>query len=131
MHKEKHSRPGVSQVKQHSACERDKVFVPGGVRKCLHGLTQRISYGEPHVGQGWGLFWSDWREGAVFSRLYLWGSPGPERAREGERWRGQVYPPTAAPSDQGFHSQISRRKDQPGRLGTEEMAPALSGVAVP
>jgi hypothetical protein len=26
-----------------------------------------ISCNDPHVGKGWDLFWSDWREGAVFS----------------------------------------------------------------
>jgi hypothetical protein len=27
---------------------------------------KRISHQSPHIGQGWDLFRSDWREGAVF-----------------------------------------------------------------
>ena len=64
--------------------------------KSVNMGVQRIAHHPPHPGQGGELFRSDWREGAVFSRLICGGSPGTKRMR-GERRRGQVYPPTAAP----------------------------------
>ncbi len=54
-------------------------------------------------------FRSDWREAAVFSRLICGGSPGFPLQRSGKNSGGGKFP-----------SQISRRKDQAGSLGTKE-----------
>ena len=53
-------------------------------------------------------FRSDWWEDAVFSRLICGGSPG-SAPKEQENSGGGKFP-----------SQISRRKNQAGSLGTEE-----------
>jgi hypothetical protein len=34
--------------------------------KSVYMGEKRISHQSPHIGQGWDLFRSDWREGAVF-----------------------------------------------------------------
>jgi hypothetical protein len=52
-------------------------------------------------------FWSDWREGAVFSMTYLGGEAPAPSVDEGNGGGGK------------FPSQISHRKDQPGSLRTK------------
>ena len=46
----------------------------------------------PNVGQGWGLFRSDWREGAVFSRFIYGGNPWPQANARGTAGGGKTPP---------------------------------------
>ena len=76
-------------------------------------------------------FQSDWREGAVLSRLICGGSPGPvlnqlyqlhrcELVRVNQKSSPAASLRTGNSGGGKFPSQISRRKDQPGSLGIEE-----------
>ena len=91
----------------------------GNVQKCLHGLTQKGSLATSHTSDRAGAF-SEVTGGRApsFHALSVGEAPAPS-ACEGNGGGGK------------FPSQISRRKDQPGRLGTEEMAPALSRCGGP
>ena len=82
------------------------------------GYTKGISCNEPHVGQGWAFSEVTGGRAPSFHDLSLGEAPAPS-VREGNGGGGK------------FPSQISRRKDQPGRLGTEEMAQPCPAVAVP
>jgi hypothetical protein len=82
------------------------------------GLTEDVA-SEKRLGQGWGLFESDCREGAVFSRFIDGGNPWPQADARGTAGGGRTPP------------SINRRKDQPGRLGTKEKVPALSRSVCP
>ena len=85
----------------------------GNVQKCLHGLIKR-SLTTSRTSDRAGTF-SEVTGGRAssFHDLSVGEAPAPSE-REGNGGGGK------------FPSQISRRKDQPGRLGTEEKAPALS-----
>ena len=72
----------------------------------------------PH-GKEWGLFWSDWREGAVFSPLLYGGNRSPEPA-EGNAEGARLPPREVVRKDPAY---IFKRES----LGTEEKASVLSG----
>jgi hypothetical protein len=81
--------------------------------KVFAWAKQKMSHLKQRLGQGWGLFRSDCREGAVFSRFVDGGNPWPQADARGTAGGGRT-PPSK-----------NRRKDQPGRLGTKEKVPGL------
>ena len=86
----------------------------GNVQKCLSGLTQKGSLATSHTSDRAGAF-SEVTGGRAssFHDLSVGEATAPSE-REGNGEGGK------------FPSQISRRKDKPGRLGTQEKVPALS-----
>jgi hypothetical protein len=96
-------------------------FVKGLERsKVAAWAFKAIFYSESHAGKGWDLFWSESGGRALsFHDLSVGEAPAP-LPQEAENGGGGKFP-----------SQISRRKDQPGRLGTQGKVPALSVLACP
>jgi hypothetical protein len=62
---------------------RSKVFARA------HGAISEPKFGD---GKGWGLFGSDWREGAVFSRFIYGGNPWPRAKSRGTAGGGRTPP---------------------------------------
>jgi len=91
----------------------------GNVQKCSHGLRQKGSLAASRTSDRAEVF-SGVTGGRApsFHDLSVGEAPAPS-AREGNGGGGK------------FPSQVSRRKDQPGRLGTQEMVPALSRYGGP
>jgi hypothetical protein len=91
----------------------------GNVQKCLHGLTKAHLLQRAVRQEGLGAF-SGVTGGRApsFHDLSVGEAPAPSGS-EGNGGGGK------------FPSQISGRKDQPGRLGTQEKAPALPECGQP
>jgi hypothetical protein len=75
-----------------------KSFVSGNFPKrfisVYMGSQKGIPYthSKPQLRKEWGLFWSDWREGAVFSRLIYGGNPWPRAKSRGTAGGGRTPP---------------------------------------
>ena len=97
----------------------DKISPIGIIQKRLHRLTER-SHATSHKSERAGTF-SGVTGGRApsFHDLSVGEAPAP-LPQEAENGGGGKFP-----------SQISRRKDQPVRLGTQEKAPVLSGGSDP
>jgi len=103
----------------------------GNVQKCLHGLTQKGSLATSHTSDRAGAF-SEVTGGRApsFHDLSVGEAPAPS-ACEGNGGGGKFTRLRRRQRRPGFPSQISRRKDQPGRLGTQEKVPDLAGYGGP
>ncbi len=81
-------------------------------------LQKRVFYNELHVRKGWAFSEVTGGRAPSFHDLSVGEAPATS-AREGNGGGGK------------FPSQISRRKDQPGSLGTQEKAQPFLGSAAP